>query len=162
MVRVCFVCLGNICRSPTAEGIFQRLVDEAGLGDLIAVDSAGTSAIHAGEPADARSRAEAERQGLRLTMRSRQFVTSDFRRFDYVLAMDSSNLTNLRAMEGAEAFSGTLTTLLSYDPDSAPGASVPDPYYGGPDGFSDVFELCERASRGLLAHLQTEHGLHAS
>ena len=159
MVRVCFVCLGNICRSPTAEGVFQHQVDQAGLSDEIAVESAGTSGYHASEPADARSRAEAERRGVRLTSRSRQFVPGDFRRFDYILAMDDSNLRNLRAMKGADAYAGVLTTLRSFDPDSPPGAPVPDPYYGGPDGFSDVFELCERACAGLLERVRADHGL---
>lgn len=161
MVRVCFVCLGNICRSPTAEGTFRHLVRAAGLEDAVVIDSAGTSAAHVGEPADPRSRAEAEARGVVLGSQSRQFVSSDFARFDYVLAMDSSNLRALQRLPDAEGFAGTLTTFLSFNPDSPPGASVPDPYYGGPLGFADVFALCERTSHHLLAHLQASHKLHA-
>ena len=159
MVRVCFVCLGNICRSPTAEGIFAHLVAAAGLDGAIAIDSAGTGAYHAGEAADRRSRAEAERRGMSLTSRARQFVSADFQRFDYVLAMDESNLRNLQGLLGARSYAGVLTTLRRYDPDSPPGASVPDPYYGGPDGFVDVFDLCEAACAGLLEAIRADHGL---
>ncbi|MEC8424342.1 MAG: low molecular weight protein-tyrosine-phosphatase, partial [Myxococcota bacterium] len=91
-ISVCFVCLGNICRSPTAEGVFRERVDEAGLSDRIHIDSAGTGAYHAGEPADPRSRAEARRRGVELRSISRQFQPSDFQRFDYILAMDEANL----------------------------------------------------------------------
>ena len=159
MVRVCFVCLGNICRSPTAEGIFLQLVQESGLGSSVSADSAGTSAAHVGELADPRSRTEAADRGLTLSSRSRQFLSSDFDCFDYVLAMDTSNLRALQRLPGAAAYAGTLTTFLSFDPDSSPNASVPDPYYGGARGFADVFDLCERTSRHLLAHLQARHGL---
>jgi protein-tyrosine phosphatase len=158
MVRVCFVCLGNICRSPTAEGIFKKLVEEAKLTDKLDVDSAGTSGFHVGEQADRRSAQEARRRGMELTSRSRQFVSGDFQRFGYVLAMDASNLANLSALNGAGSYTGVLTTLRSFDPTSAPSAAVPDPYYGGPDGFSDVFDLCERACVGLLAQIRIDHG----
>ncbi len=159
-MRVCFVCLGNICRSPTAEGIFHQLVADTGLGAAVAVDSAGTSAAHVGELADPRSRAEAARRGLALRSRSRQFLSSDFGRFDYVLAMDTSNLRALQRLPGAVSFAGTLTTFLSFDPQSPPNGSVPDPYYGGARGFADVFDLCERTSQHLLAHIRDRHGLH--
>lgn len=158
-VRVCFVCLGNICRSPTAEGVFQHRVAEAGLLDVIAIDSAGTAAYHAGERADARSRWEAERRGVDLGSIARQFVPADFRRFDYVLAMDRSNLRNLRGLKHAASFPGTLDLFRRFDPASADDAEVPDPYYGGPDGFADVFDLCDAAAVGLLAHIRRQHGL---
>lgn len=159
MVRVCFVCLGNICRSPTAEGVFLAQVEAAGLGDDIAVDSAGTAAYHAGERADPRSRQEAERRGVDLPSISRQFRPSDFRRFEYVLAMDESNLRNLQQLEGAAAFGGTLGLFRAFDESAPDGASVPDPYYGGPRGFGEVFEQCERAGAGLLQHIRDAHGI---
>ena len=159
MVQVCFVCLGNICRSPTAEAVFQHQVEQAGLGDIIAVDSAGTSGFHTGELADARSRAEAERRGVPLHSRSRQFVSGDFRRFDYVIAMDGANLRDLAALKGAASYGGVLATLRSFDPDSPPDAPVPDPYYGGPDGFAMVYDLVDVACRGLLDRVRADHGL---
>ena len=159
MVQVCFVCLGNICRSPTAEGVFQHQVEQAGLGDFIAVDSAGTSGFHTGEPADRRSRQEAERRGVPLHSRSRQFVSGDFRRFDYVIAMDGANLRALRALKGAATYTGVLATLRGFDPASEPDAAVPDPYYGGPDGFAEVYDLVDVACRGLLERVRADHGL---
>lgn len=153
-VRVCFVCLGNICRSPTAEGVFQSQLDAAGLGDAVFADSAGTAATHVGEAADPRSRAEARSRGVALHSTSRQFQPGDFRRFDFVLAMDATNLRHLQAMPGAEAFGGTLALFRSFDPTAPPGASVPDPYYGGDRGFAEVYDQCVRAGEGLLRHLQ--------
>jgi protein-tyrosine phosphatase len=158
MVRLCFVCLGNICRSPTAEGVMQDLVDKAGLGHLIEIDSAGTDAYHAGEKADARSRKTAKARGLRLTSIARQFQVSDFEAFDYVLAMDASNYENLAAMAN-ESSSPKLHMFRSFDPQSPAGAGVPDPYYGGPDGFDEVFDICEAACRGLLDHLKNTHAV---
>src|SRR5690349_5347502 len=105
MVSVCFVCLGNICRSPTAEGVFRSLVAEAGLDAAIHIDSAGTAGYHAGEPPDARARKAAERRGIRVHGQARQFLASDFEAFDYVLAMDGSNLADLAELyrDGARA-----------------------------------------------------------
>ena len=158
-IRVCFVCLGNICRSPTAEGVFLAKVEAAGLGDRIEVDSAGTGAYHAGEQADRRSRQEAIRRGIDLPSISRQFRPADYGRFDYVLAMDEDNLRNLQRLPGAQAFTGTLGLFRVYDPTAPAGASVPDPYYGGPQGFADVFDQCERAAAGLLEYIRDTHGL---
>jgi protein-tyrosine phosphatase len=149
-VRVSFVCLGNICRSPTAEGVFRHLVEDRGLTDHFVIDSAGTSAVHQGESPDARSTAVARSQGIQLAGSSRRFVTSDFARFDLVLAMDQSNLAALRRLPGARSFDGELRLFLDFDPDSTPGAEMPDPYYGGPQGFHTVLELCRRGSNGLL------------
>jgi len=157
-VRVCFVCLGNICRSPTADGVMVALVEQAGLSDRVVVDSAGTSAYHVGEGADRRSAAVARGRGYHLTSRSRQFVDADFQRFDYVLAMDRSNLRNMQRMAGARSFSGTLRLFRDFDPHSPPGADTPDPYYGGPKGFDDVLDLCERGCQGLLDHIKAERG----
>lgn len=156
-VRVCFVCLGNICRSPTADGVMVKLVEDAGLAEHIVVDSAGTSAHHVGEGADRRSAAVAGGRGYELTSRSRQFVAADWQRFDYVLAMDRSNLRNLERLPGARRFAGTLALFRDFDPESPRGADTPDPYYGGPDGFDHVLDLCERGCLGLLGHIRTHH-----
>lgn len=159
MIRVCFVCLGNICRSPTAEGVMQKLVDDAGLQQALALDSAGTGAYHVGEKADPRSRSTARARGVTLTSISRQFVASDFATFDYVLAMDTENLMNLSPLAKGKEEQERLFLFRSFDPSSPEGADVPDPYYGGPTGFDDVFDICEAACRGLLAHIQETHKL---
>lgn len=159
-VAVCFVCLGNICRSPTAEGVFIQLVDEAGLRDRVTIDSAGTGAWHAGERADPRSRAEARRRGIELPSVARQVTVADFERFDLLIAMDASNAQNLRAMAPSAAAADKVAMLRSFDPASPPGAEVPDPYYGGDDGFARVFEICQAGARGLLEHLRATYDLH--
>ncbi|MBL8743414.1 MAG: low molecular weight phosphotyrosine protein phosphatase [Myxococcales bacterium] len=157
-VSVCFVCLGNICRSPTAEGVMRSLVVAAGLAERIAIDSSGTAAYHAGELPDARSRRAAEARGMRLEHRARQVTASDFERFDYLLAMDQDNLEILRE-RAPRAARAKLALLRSFDATAEPGACVPDPYYGGPSGFDDVLDMCERACAGLLEHLRKEHDL---
>jgi protein-tyrosine phosphatase len=146
---VLFVCLGNICRSPTAHGVFQALVDEAGLRDRILVDSAGTGAWHVGETPDERAAAAALERGYDLSgIRARKVIAEDFSRFDYLLAMDEQNLANLRGMAPA-GFKGTLRLFLDYHSHPLL-AEVPDPYYGGNAGFNQVLDLVEEASRGLL------------
>ncbi len=153
-VRVCFVCLGNICRSPTAEGVMQRIVDNAGLGDHVVVDSAGTAAHHVGERADARARKAAKKRGLALTSRARQFRPTDFGEFDYVLAMDAANLANLEALGGSDEFRGQLRLLRDFDPIMRTGCDIPDPYYGGENGFEEVLDFCEAACRGLFEEIE--------
>jgi protein-tyrosine phosphatase len=155
MVRICFVCLGNICRSPTAEGVMQHIIEREGLADVIELDSAGTAAYHAGERADSRSRATAKRRGIELRSIARKVATDDFRTFDFLLAMDSDNLESLQAMAPTDA-AHKLALFRSYDPESDEGAEVPDPYYGGERGFEEVFDICEAAALGLLAHLRRE------
>jgi protein-tyrosine phosphatase len=159
VIHVCFVCLGNICRSPTAEGIMQWLVAEAGLDDHIVVDSAGTAAYHVGERADARSRETAARRGVELRSRGRQFEADDFARFDYVLAMDHENLAHLHDFAPDAESRAKAVLLRTYEGEAFADESVPDPYYGGARGFEDVFEICERACRGLLEHIRRAHGL---
>ncbi len=154
MTRVCFVCLGNICRSPTAEGVMRHLVQEAGLGDEIAVESAGTGAWHVGEPPDARATAAAARRGIRLHGQARRFEPGDFARFDYVLAMDRSNRAALMRLAGDGPELRKVALLRDFDPGAPFDAEVPDPYYGGPDGFETVLDVCEQACRGLLEHLR--------
>lgn len=156
-VSVVFVCLGNICRSPTAEGVFRHLVAEAELQDRIHVDSAGTAAYHAGEPPDHRATQHAARRGIRLEGRARQFVAKDFQRFDYVLAMDAANFRELSRQARDDTARQRLYYCRDFDASSPRGASVPDPYYGGDAGFEEVLDLCEAACRGLLEHIRREH-----
>ncbi len=147
--RVLFVCLGNICRSPTAHGVFESLVAERGLAGEIEVDSCGTAHWHIGEPPDERSIAAAERRGYEMGhLRARQFTPDDFDTFDYILAMDHSNLANLERLRPAE-YDGVLDLFLSFAPESGV-VEVPDPYYGDGDGFNAVLDLVEAASEGLL------------
>jgi len=153
MTSVLFVCLGNICRSPTAEGVFRRLLEQEGVADAIRVDSAGTGAWHAGEAPDARAQAAALERGVDLsTQRARQVSASDYLQFDHILAMDESNLADLAAQCPAQ-HRGKLRLFLEFAPHAGE-LEVPDPYYGGEDGFGRVFDLVEAASRGLLEHLQ--------
>lgn len=159
MLRVCFVCLGNICRSPTAEGIFVHLVQQAGLGDAIEIASAGTADYHVGDPPDRRAQQTARARGVALPSTGAHFVARDFGRFDYVLAMDHNNLADLQRLARTDAERQRIHLLRSFDPAAPPSAEVPDPYYGGARGFDEVFDLCEAACRGLLAHLRREHRL---
>jgi protein-tyrosine phosphatase len=154
-VRICFVCLGNICRSPTAEAVMAHLVDAAGAEDRVTVGSAGTGGWHVGEGADTRAVAEAGRRGIAMHHRARRFVADDFARFDLVVAMDADNARDLRAVAPGPDDVAKVRMLLDFDAASVPGSSVPDPYYGGPEGFALVFDLVERACRGLLAHVTT-------
>jgi protein-tyrosine phosphatase len=158
-VSVCFVCLGNICRSPTAEGVFTKLVADAGLRERIAIDSAGTGAWHKGELADKRARQEAERRGLELRSVARQFTRIDFDRHDLIVAMDRSNVADLQALARSEVERAKIKLLRSFDPLSPSEAEVPDPYYGGPEGFGRVFDMCTAAGRGLLAHVRKTYGV---
>jgi len=151
-MRICFVCMGNICRSPTAEGVMARLVRDASLHDRITLDSAGTGAWHVGEPPDDRACAAAARRGITLDHRARQFTRADLARFDLVLAMDTDNLRQLRKLaNGQLPTKPEIRLLRDFDPDAPPSAEVPDPYYGDA-GFEHVLDLCERACKGLLAY----------
>jgi protein-tyrosine phosphatase len=156
-VRVCFVCSGNICRSPTAEIVLRRQVEDAGLADRIEVCSAGIGDWHAGDPADERSAAVLRRHGFDPSRhRARQVQPGDLTGHDLVIAMDRSHLRDLYRMlpssGGAE-----VRLLLGYDPDSDRD-EVPDPYYGGPSGFDDVLAMIERACRALLLDIRAAHG----
>jgi protein-tyrosine phosphatase len=147
-IRVLFVCLGNICRSPLAEGIFLALLDEHGLSERFDVDSAGTGSWHIGHSPDPRSVAVARENGIRLTGRARQTIPGDLRDFDWVIAMDGSNLRDLERQGGASA-TARLHRLLEFDP-MAETLDVPDPYYGGDDGFQIVYDMVDRSCRALL------------
>lgn len=159
MLRLCFVCLGNICRSPIGEGVMRHLLEQTGLSDRVEVDSAGTAGYHQGEPPDARARAAGRRLGVEVGGSARRFKKADFERFDYVLAMDRSNFEDLSELATSDVARAKLRLLRSFDPDSAAGASVPDPYYGGDDDFDDVVRICLAACTPLLAWLRQEHGL---
>jgi protein-tyrosine phosphatase len=158
-IRLCFVCLGNICRSPTAEGVMKQLARDAGIEHALFIDSAGTGAYHAGEHADPRSRAEALRRGVELTSIARQFTPEDFDAFDYVLAMDRANRRDLARMAHGEPRTRKLHMLRSFEPGAGADLDVPDPYQDGPQGFARVYDICAAACGGLLAHLRSTHGL---
>ena len=154
-IQVLMVCLGNICRSPTAHGVFQNRIENAGLGDKIHVDCSGTGNYHIGEKPDLRSIETAARRGYDLdSFRARQVQASDFERFDYILAMDATNLRDLRA-RCPQVYLPKLQLFLDYA--AADCEAVPDPYFSGPEGFDVVLDLIEDASDGLLAHIRERH-----
>ncbi len=151
-ISVLFVCMGNICRSPTSEGVFRHFVQEAGLVDQISIDSAGTHAYHTNEPADRRASAAAERRGYSLAnIRARRVSEEDFEQFDFIIAMDRLNHVTL-VEQAAAAHHDKIHLFLEYA--SGPEDDVPDPYYGGAKGFERVLDLVEDASRGLLETLK--------
>ena len=152
-ISVLFVCMGNICRSPTAEGVFRHHVVEAGLDEHVEIDSAGTHAYHAGEPPDRRAQAAAERRGISLSgLRARRVRAEDFERFSYVIAMDRENHALLAEFADPDHHD-KIRLFLDYS--SGPESEVPDPYYGGATGFERVLDLVEDASRGLLEVLRS-------
>ena len=156
MVKVLFVCTGNICRSPTAEGVFRKLVEDAGLGGRIAIDSAGTGTWHIGEAPDSRACEAARAKGINLGfIRARKVSATDFSEFDYVVAMDRTNLGELRSIAPNDK-RDKVHLFLDFT-DTRKGDGVPDPYYGGSDGFEKVFNLVEEASHGLLAHIRAHN-----
>jgi protein-tyrosine phosphatase len=160
-VRLLFVCLGNICRSPTAEGVMRALVHEAGLQESIELDSAGTGAWHVGSPPDARAVAAARARGIALEGFARQIRRDDFDDFDLVLAMDRSNLRELRQLADGEEGRAKLRLLREFDPACAGDRDpeVPDPYYGAAGGFDEVLDLVLGACAGLLTRIGAGEGL---
>jgi protein-tyrosine phosphatase len=157
-IHVLFVCMGNICRSPTAHGVFRDLVRREGLAERIEIDSAGTHAYHIGEPPDRRSQATARRRGFDLSdLRARKAVTVDFELFDYVLAMDRNNYNDLLSL-CPEAKQDRLHLFMDFAPTLGI-AEVPDPYSGGELGFEAVFDMVTDASQGLLEHIRRVHRL---
>lgn len=154
MTRVLFVCLGNICRSPTAEGVFRRVLEDAGMGEQVVIDSCGVGSWHVGKAPDQRAQAAARRRGVDLSpLCARQLTASDFLCFDYILAMDNANLQAMQVLKPAtsQAYVG-----LFLDFAGMPGAEVPDPYYGGDQGFEEVLDMIEAASHGLIQHLKSD------
>jgi protein-tyrosine phosphatase len=154
-MRILFVCLGNICRSPTAEGVMAKLVEQAGLQESIEFDSAGTGGWHVGSPPDARASAAALDRGIALDGAARQVKTEDFEDFDLILAMDRSNLRDLEAVAPAHA-KPRVRLLREFDPASADAGDldVPDPYYGAGNGFEEVLDLVQAACEGLLREIR--------
>jgi len=153
--KVLFVCMGNICRSPTAEGVFRHKVTAAGMDELIEIDSAGTHAYHVGEPPDRRAQAAALKRGFDLSQqRARRVRPADFAEFDYVLAMDRPNLEDLLAI-CPEHLQDRVSLFLDFAAQAAT-REVPDPYYGGGNGFEIVLDLVEAAAEGLLIHIQEQ------
>lgn len=155
-VSVVFVCLGNICRSPLAEGFFRELVEKAGLSDRIEIDSAGTSNYHIGELPDRRAREAARRRGIELTSRARQLKRADLDRFDFVIVMDSENQRDVERLANGRC-RARIQRLLEYA-DSFDAEDVPDPYYGGPEGFELVCDMVEHACERLLTHIREQNG----
>ena len=152
MARILFVCLGNICRSPTAEGVLRAIALKEFPGLTLDVDSAGTANYHVGEPPDRRTVAAARRRGYDLAgLRARQVQPDDFSRFDYVLAMDRANLEELERLRPQGA-SARVSLFLEFSPEAS-ALEVPDPYYGGVEDFERVLDLCESGARGLLSRL---------
>lgn len=154
MTKILFVCLGNICRSPLAEGIFQQLLEENNLTHKYVCDSCGTGAYHIGQQPDPRTRDNAEQNGVLLNHQARQFEVQDFDKFDYILPMDSSNLMRIRQFGESENNRAIIQLMREYDLEN-PGSDVPDPYFGGEEGFQDVFEILNRSCRTLLEKLES-------
>ena len=152
--KILFVCLGNICRSPSAEAVFKHLVEKKGESNRFFIDSAGTSAWHAGEKADARMRRHAKKRNIELTSISRQFIPEDFDRFDYIMAMDRENMEDLKRLARNKKDLEKLYMMtdfsqkFNYD-------EIPDPYYGGDEGFELVLDLLEDAGKGLYDYLKS-------
>ncbi len=155
MIRVLFVCMGNICRSPMAEGVFQKLLEQSGLADQVLIDSAGTHAYHVGKSPDPRAIRTASERGIDLgRLRARQVERGDFEEFDLVLVMDEHNYDTL-VFTCAKQHQHKLDYLLDYAPHLGT-RNLPDPYYGGEIGFDRVMDMIEDACEGLLRHLQTQ------
>lgn len=157
MIKVLFVCMGNICRSPTAQGVFEARLRKAGLDREITADSAGTTGYHVGDSPDTRASKAAKSRGIDIGhYRARKVEPEDFLDYDIVLAMDQANYKALAHMAGSRARE-KLRMFLEFAPDH--GENVPDPYYGGADGFENVLDMCEAAADGLIRYLAHKHGL---
>lgn len=153
--KIIFVCLGNICRSPTAEGVFQHLVNQDGLELYFEIDSAGTGAWHVGQPANSKSREVAQERGVELHSIARKLVHSDLEYFDMIVAMDFNNREDILSMSNRSDLHEKVILLRDFDPDPDDG-QVPDPYYGGMDGFNDVFDIVNRSCTELLNFLKQD------
>ena len=155
-VSVLYVCLGNICRSPLGEGVLAHRLEEEDLSSRVRVDSAGTGAWHLGEPPDPRSTEVALRHGIALRGRARRVSVEDFHEFDYIFAMDRANLQDLRHLESQVGEGAQLNLFREFDPDKDGDLDVPDPYYGGPDGFDVMFDIIDRTCAAFVEHLVSE------
>ena len=154
LTKICFVCLGNIVRSPLGENMFKHLAQQSGAADHYQVDSAGTGSWHVGEAPDQRMRRVAAKHGLKYDGRARQFRQSDFDKFDLIIAMDIENRANLLRFTNSKQDAAKIQLMRNFDPQAGPNQSVPDPYYGGIDGFEEVFTIVERSCQGLLDSLE--------
>ena len=154
--EICFVCLGNICRSPLAEGVFQHLINDQGLENQIIIHSAGTGGWHVGASPDARMLATARKKGVQLTSRAQQIQAGDIRRFDLVLAMDQSNLEAMEYLCSPEMAAKKLRLFRSFDPEAKGDLDVPDPYYGRNDGFEHVFQIVHRTCPPILDYVKSQ------
>ena len=155
VVEVSFVCLGNICRSPLAQGVFQDLVNREKLEHKITISSAGTSSWHIGDPPDQRMCQTAQSKGIQLKSRAQQFQRKDFDQFNLVLAMDQSNFAKLEKMAPDTLPENKLMLFRSFDPENKDGLNVPDPYYGGAKGFEAVYQMVERTCPPLLDYIKS-------
>lgn len=158
-ISVLFVCLGNICRSPLAEAVFRQVVVDAELEPRFRIDSAGTSGYHDGEPPDRRTADVAARRGVRVEGASRRIRPEDVAAFDYLVVMDEENRRAVERLVAAGPADAEVRLFREFDPRANGNLEVPDPYFGGPDGFEDVHDLVVRSARGLLSHLVERHGL---
>ena len=157
MINIVFVCMGNICRSPSGEGVFKNLIEQNGLDEHFFIDSAGTTAYHVGEAADSRMRKHAARRGIKLTSRSRQFKRDDFEKFDYIIAMDRNNYHDIISLDRDNEYGERVFMMTDFS-SQYKGGDVPDPYYGGSDGFEIVLDIVEDSCRGLLEELRSRNG----
>jgi protein-tyrosine phosphatase len=155
-MRILFVCLGNICRSPTAEGVMRHKLGNAGVAENVDIESAGTGGWHVGHPPDERAAAAAAARGIALDSRAQRFEHNHFDDFDLIIAMDRQNLEDMRSLAPHAVAEGKLHLLREFDPLAVESGSleVPDPYYGGEDGFEDVLDMVERACDGLLVEIR--------
>ena len=158
-ISVLFVCLGNICRSPLAEAVFRQVVVDARLGPHFRIDSAGTSGYHDGDPPDARTTTVAGRRGVEVTGASRRLTPRDVSEFDYLVVMDEENRRAVDRLVDSTPAHTEVRLFREFDPEADGDMEVPDPYFGGPDGFERVHDLVERSARGLLEHLIERHDL---
>jgi len=156
-IKILFVCLGNICRSPAAEGAFQNLVQKENLNDLFIIDSAGTAGYHDGELADPRTRKVAKDRNIILNHISRKFIKQDFQKFDYILVMDHNNYKAVRSQATEESHNSKIHFFRSFEDNQSKNAEVPDPYYGDLQAFENVQNIVENASIGFLNFLKSEH-----
>lgn len=155
-IKILFVCMGNICRSPSAEAVMNAYIKKEHFEDRIICDSAGTIGYHAGEPADARMQRHAIKRNYRLTSISRQINSTDFNEFDYIIAMDDDNIKNMQGFLSNSNHSNKISKMTDYCVEVNPGY-VPDPYYGGSEGFEHVLDLLEDACKGLLVNIRNEY-----
>lgn len=156
MINLLFVCMGNICRSPSAEAVMNYIIKQNDLTDKIKCDSAGTISYHAGESADSRMIKHASRRGYNLTSIARQIQHMDFDHFDYIITMDNENFENVLAFDSEKKFKDKISKMTDYSKDYNDD-EIPDPYYGGPQGFEYILDLLEDSCTGLLDHILKEH-----